>query len=145
MSTETKKTVTWGWVIFWSLFFCPAAIYLVIKRLGADDNAVDTEMVLRGSRTFAKVYIGIGIAALLMAFMDPTFFLSVLLFGGGGVLVLSKAKTAKVPSTVASTQITPNQMTVKEFDLESQTRQTSEPPQRNSKSGADEILKYKDL
>ena len=36
---EQKKQVSWGWIIFWCIFFWPVGIFLLIKRLGTDRTA----------------------------------------------------------------------------------------------------------
>ncbi len=36
---QKQKSVSWGWIIFWCIFFFPVGVYLIFERLKIDKTA----------------------------------------------------------------------------------------------------------
>lgn len=85
MNTGRKPT-SWGWIIFWFIFFWPIGLILLIKRL-----AVDKSATLNNGKTVAVIsyiLIGIGVIYLIMAFTEESSLsIAAVLFIGGGIWV----------------------------------------------------------
>jgi hypothetical protein len=106
MASNTKKSITWGWIVFWLILFWPVGIFLLFKKQSTDKSAT-----LKNTKTLiivSYILIFMGILYPLMAFtgnlevtddsMDPVSagIFMVVLFGGGGVLLNIKARKMKI-------------------------------------------------
>jgi len=93
MSNGIKKSMSWGWLIFWLIIIWPVGIFFLFRKLTADKTAI-----LKYSKIIAIVsYIIIfyGIISLIMTFEDTSMLIGVVLFGGGGIWLLRISKKMK--------------------------------------------------
>lgn len=92
---QNKKTMTWGWIIFWCIIFWPVGLFFLFKKLSGDKSAT-----LNNSKTvsiISYVLIGMGVIYLLMTFTeDSSMIIAALIFGGGGIWVNRVAKRMKI-------------------------------------------------
>lgn len=83
---SNKKTMSWGWIIFWFVIFWPIGLFFLFKKISTDKTAT-----LKNSKTIANVsyvLIGFGVIYLMMAIGgDSEMLFAAFLFGGGGIWV----------------------------------------------------------
>ncbi|MCL2146339.1 MAG: hypothetical protein FWH52_00905 [Synergistaceae bacterium] len=95
MVNNTKKSTSWGWIVFWFILFWPVGVYLLIKKLSVDKSAM-----MKSSKTLfivSYILMGIGAIYLIMAFAeDPNMITAAIVFGSPGVWLFFKAKKTKV-------------------------------------------------
>lgn len=91
---EKKKTMSWGWIIFWCIFFWPVGVYFLFKKLSSDKAA--TLQSSKKVSIIAYVLIGIGVISLAgSAQTEPSTSGVAVLFVIGGVWLFFVARKMK--------------------------------------------------
>lgn len=92
---QKNKTVSWGWIIFWCVFFFPVGIFLIFKKINSDKTAT-----LNNSKTvliISYVLFVFSIIYVTMIFSEGTSMIAAaLLTGVGGIWLNIIAKKMKV-------------------------------------------------
>jgi len=88
-----KKPLSWGWIIFWCIFFWPVGLFLVFQRANTDRSAI-----LKNSKTvriISFVLMGFGAVYLVLSFTNSDFLAATVLLGGGGVWLFITSRNMK--------------------------------------------------
>ena len=90
----SKKTMSWGWIIFWCILLWPLGLFFLFRKIGSDKTAT-----LKNSKTVAVisyVLIGLGIIYLVMSIAeDANMIAAAVVFGGGGVCLFLVSRRMK--------------------------------------------------
>lgn len=77
MVSNTKKTTSWVWIIFWFVLFWPIGLFLLLRKISADRS-----VTLKDGQTVAIIsYILIGLGVIYLAGDMPL--LAIFLIGAG--------------------------------------------------------------
>jgi len=93
-----KKSISWGWVIFWLIIFWPIGLFLVIRKLATDKSALMSGKTgaISAVAWFLIVFGGLGfLGAISDETTEGSVIVVLILFIVGGVLLLRKAKQIK--------------------------------------------------
>jgi len=78
MPNTTRKSMAWGWIIFWLILFWPLGLFFLFKKIHTDRTAS-----LNNGRTVAIVsYVLMGFGIVSLGTLNIP---GVILFGGGGI------------------------------------------------------------
>ena len=100
MKNKTKKSTSWGWIIFWLIIFWPVGLFLLFKKLATDKSALMSEKTGPLS-IIAWVLIVIGALGFMSSLSNFSFggFIFVLGMIAGGILLLRKVNETKMTAT----------------------------------------------
>jgi hypothetical protein len=96
MPTTSKKTLSWGWIIFWIFIFWPVGLFLLLRRFAVDKSAVLRSV--KAITVVSYILMGLGVIYLLISFADNnrSVITAAIIFGGGGILINRFAKKTKL-------------------------------------------------
>jgi len=98
VKTKEKKTMAWGWIIFWFIVFWPLGVLFLLRKLSKDKSAVWKDS--RKVTTMSFVLAGIGVLVFMSIVGSPGvgvyFYLWAVALIGGGIWTFFIAKKMKV-------------------------------------------------